>query len=79
MMPPISQFKRLDIRPIIREGGDPCQRIFSKVDQLQPEEGLLLHAPFLPTPLIERLRGQGFACKLERGRGTDWLVYFWRE
>jgi hypothetical protein len=29
--------------------------------------------------LIERLGSQGFASKVERGTGTDWLVYFWRE
>jgi hypothetical protein len=36
-------------------------------------------APFLPSPLIELLRGQGFRSKLERGKGADWVVYFWRE
>jgi hypothetical protein len=33
----------------------------------------------LPSPLVERLPGEGFASKIERGRGADWMVYFWRE
>jgi hypothetical protein len=36
-------------------------------------------APFLPSPLIEKLGSEGFASKVERGTGADWLVYFWRE
>ena len=35
--------------------------------------------PFLPSPLIEKLGSEGFASKVERGAGADWLVYFWQE
>ena len=35
--------------------------------------------PFLPSPLVEKLTSEGFASKIERGNGADWLVYFWRE
>ncbi|HEX7654997.1 MAG TPA: DUF2249 domain-containing protein [Verrucomicrobiae bacterium] len=50
-----------------------------RVDALQPGEGLLVIAPFLPSPLIEKLQGEGFTAKVERGGGAEWLVYFWRE
>ena len=46
---------------------------------LKADEGLIVVAPFLPSPLVERLSGEGFASKVERGQGADWLVYFWRE
>jgi hypothetical protein len=28
---------------------------------------------------VEPFPGEGFASKVERGQGADWLVYFWRE
>ena len=78
-MPPLTKFKRLDVREMLQNGIDPCSPIFERVDSLKPDEGLIIMAPFLPSPLIERLGSQGFASKLERGKGSDWLVYFWRE
>ncbi len=47
-------------------------------DSLHTGEGLVIITPFLPAPLIERLGGEGVASKVERGRGNDWIVYFWR-
>ncbi len=79
MMPPLSKFKRLDVREMLQNGIDPCSPIFERVGSLKSDEGLIIIAPFLPSPLIERLGGQGFASKVERGKGSDWLVYFWRE
>ena len=78
-MPPLSQFKRFDVRDIIRRGQEPFSEIRNRVDALQPEQGLIIIAPFLPSPLIEKLGSEGFLSKLERGDGTDWIVYFWRE
>ncbi len=79
MMPPLKKFKRLDVREMLRQGIEPCSPIFARIDALKADEGLIIVAPFLPSPLIERLGGQGFATKVERGTGTDWLVYVWRE
>lgn len=78
-MPPISQFKRFDVRDIIRRGLDPFPQIRERVDALEPGSGLLLIAPFLPSPLIEMLGSEGFASKVERCAGTGWMVYFWRQ
>jgi hypothetical protein len=79
MMPPLNKFKRLDVRKMLRQGLDPCSPIFARVDSLPADEGLIIIAPFLPSPLIEKLGSQGFASKVERAQGADWLVYFWRE
>ena len=79
MMPPLNKFKRFDVRPLLRRGVEPFSEIRQRVDALQPGEGLIIVAPFLPSPLVERLGAEGFASKLERGQGSDWLVYFWRE
>ena len=75
----MSQFKRFDVRELIRGGGEPFPEIRKRVDALEAGKGLLLIAPFLPSPLIEKLGSEGFASKVERGAGTDWMVYFWRE
>jgi hypothetical protein len=78
-MPPISQFKRFDVRDLIRRGVEPFPEIRRRVDALKIAEGLIVVAPFLPSPLIEKLSSEGFASKTERGSGADWMVYFWRE
>jgi uncharacterized protein (DUF2249 family) len=79
MMPSISQFKRFDVRDLIRRGIEPFPEILQRVGGLKPDEGLIIVAPFLPSPLIEKLGSEGFASKVERGSSADWLVYFWRE
>lgn len=77
-MPPLNQFKRFDVRDLLRNGIEPFPEIFQRVNALEPDAGLIVVAPFLPSPLIERLGGEGFASKVERGSGSDWMVYFWR-
>lgn len=79
MMPPLNKFKRLDVREIIQRGGEPFPEIRNRVDGLRPGQGLLIIAPFLPSPLVEKLGSEGFTSKVERGQGADWLVYFWRD
>jgi hypothetical protein len=78
-MPPLNKFKRFDVRDLLRNGIEPFPEIFQRVNALKPEEGLIVVAPFLPSPLIEKLGSEGFASKVERGSGSDWLVYFWRD
>ena len=78
-MPPLSAFKRFDARDFIQRGIEPFPEIRKRVDALGPGEGLIVTAPFLPSPLVEKLTSEGFASKIERGKGADWLVYFWRE
>jgi hypothetical protein len=78
-MPPLNKFKRFDVRGLLRDGIEPFPEIFARADALGPDDGLIVVAPFLPSPLVERLAGEGFASKVERGQGADWLVYFWRE
>ena len=78
-MLPLPQFKRFDVRDLIRRGIEPFPEICKRVNALKPDEGLIIVAPFLPSPLIEKLHGEGFLSKLERGNGADWIIYFWRE
>ena len=79
MMPPVNKFKRFDVRDLLNRGIEPFPEIHQRISKLKTGEGLIVVAPFLPSPLIEKLGGEGFASKVERGAGADWMVYFWRE
>lgn len=74
-----ASFKNLDVRPALARGEQPLGQIRRAVDGLAADEGLRVLAPFLPSPLIEMLRNEGFESRIERGRGADWVVYFWRQ
>ena len=78
-MPPLSRFKRFDVRPLLNRGAEPLPEILKRVQALKPDDGLIILAPFLPSPLIELLGSQGFASKVERGESGSWIVYFWHE
>lgn len=73
------KFKKLDVRPIIAEGVEPFAKIRAAVDALQLGEGLSVVAPFLPSPLIEKLGNEGFQSRVERQNGNSWVTHFWRE
>lgn len=75
----MNQFKRFDVRELLSRGAEPFPEIRKKVDELKPDEGLIVIAPFLPSPLVEKLNSEGFSSRVERGKGADWIVYFWRE
>ncbi len=77
-MTPRDQFKRFDVRPLLAKGVEPFPEIRRRADALKPGEGLIVVAPFLPSPLIEILGSEGFESKVERGEGSDWLVSFWK-
>ncbi len=73
------KFKTLDVRPILARGADPFSKIRASIDALQPGEGLSIVAPFLPSPLIEKLGSEGFRSRVERQLGGVWLTQFWRD
>jgi hypothetical protein len=77
-MLPMNQFKRFDVCDLIRRGVEPLPEVRKRVAALKPDQGLIVVAPFLPSPLIEMLGGEGFESRVERGTGADWIVYFWR-
>lgn len=59
MMPPLNIFKRFDVREMIRVSIEPFPFIRERVDKLKPNEGVIIIAPFLPSPLVEKLRSEG--------------------
>jgi uncharacterized protein (DUF2249 family) len=75
----VPKFKLLDVRPIIARGDDPFSAIRATVDALKPGQALSVVAPFLPSPLIELLRSEGFQSRVERQPGSGWVTHFWRD
>ncbi len=69
----------LDVRPILANGEDPFNTIRERVDALKAGEVLTLIAPFLPAPLIELLKGEGFGVRVERRSDGGWVVNFQRD
>jgi len=78
-MPPANKFKKFDVRPLLKKGVEPLPEIIKRVRGLKAEEVLIIVAPFLPSPLIERLGSEGYDSKLEPGQAGQWFVYFWRK
>jgi len=75
----VPKFKVLDIRPLLAGGEEPFSAIRRHVDQLTPGHGLTVIAPFVPAPLIELLRAEGFQSTMERRSDGAWSVNFWKE
>jgi uncharacterized protein (DUF2249 family) len=73
------KFKTLDVRPILARGVEPFSEIQARIDELAPGEGLSVIAPFLPSPLIEKLGSEGFQSRVERQPGSSWVTHFWRD
>ena len=72
------KFKMIDVRPMIAKGVEPFDAIFEGIAKLEPNEGLSVVAPFLPSPLIEKLTSEGFQSRVEHQTGY-WITHFWRD
>jgi uncharacterized protein (DUF2249 family) len=69
-------FIDLDVRPILRAGGEPFQQIMETVAALKPGQGLRLFATFKPAPLFAVLGSKGFSYEATELEGGDWQVLF---
>jgi uncharacterized protein (DUF2249 family) len=72
----MSATHHLDIRPLIARGEEPRDKVFSLVAKLAPGDSLQIVSPFLPAPLIERLRGDGVTARPERQPDGSWCTTF---
>jgi hypothetical protein len=69
-------FVDLDVRPILKAGGEPFEAIMATVAILAPGQGLRLFATFKPTPLLGVLGSKGFTHEAEELDGGDWKILF---
>ncbi len=73
------KYHLLDVRPHLARGEEPFAVIRRRVDELKAGHGVTVVAPFLPAPLIELLKSEGFSSSMERRNDGAWAVNFWRE
>lgn len=66
----------VDVRPILREGGEPFSAIMAAVDALAPGQSLRLLATFKPIPLFHVLGNLGFEPAAREIGNGDWEVIF---
>jgi uncharacterized protein (DUF2249 family) len=71
--------KTFDVRPNLARGEEPFPLIRSRVDVLTSGHGVTIIAPFMPAPLIELLKSEGFQSTMEHRQDGAWAVNFWRE
>lgn len=69
-------YKELDVRPILREGGEPFPAIMDAVQSLQAGEGLRLLATFRPVPLLSVMARRGYSAELTELDDGEWEVLF---
>ena len=73
-----STYKTLDVRPILKSGGEPFSVIMQTVATLAPAQGLRLLVTFEPTPLFNVLGGRGFSHEARQVGQDDWEILFTR-
>lgn len=66
----------LDVRPVLRNGGEPFQAIMQAVQDLLPGQALKLIATFRPQPLFNVMANRGFDHEAREIEGGDWEVLF---
>jgi uncharacterized protein (DUF2249 family) len=72
----MTEFIDLDVRPILREGGEPFSVIMATLGRLEPGQGLRLYAPFKPVPLFGVMANRGFTHQEAELEGGEWEVRF---
>ncbi len=66
----------LDVREILKAGGEPFSDIMRAVASLAPGQGLRLLAIFKPVPLFTVMAQRGFSHSEREIGGGDWEVVF---
>jgi len=66
----------LDVRPILKAGGEPFPEIMNAVAALESGQGLRLLATFKPMPLFPIMQKKGYAHSEKELDGGDWEIIF---
>lgn len=72
----MTQYIDVDVRPILRAGGEPFSAIMSALEGLAPGQGMRLYATFKPIPLFAVMESKGFGHTEQALEGGEWEVLF---
>ncbi len=62
----------------LEEGKHPLAKVMNGLKQLSAGECFLLITPFIPAPLIEKVREKGFHVRSDKTNSNSFENYFWR-
>ena len=71
-----TEFVDVDVRPILRAGGEPFSVIMQAVEGLEPGQGVRLYATFKPIPLLGVMGSRGFSHEATELDNGEWEVRF---
>lgn len=72
----MTEYIDVDVRPILRSGGEPFSVIMSALESLEPGRGLRLFATFKPVPLFAVMANKGFSHSEQELESGEWEVLF---
>ncbi|WP_426528049.1 DUF2249 domain-containing protein [Bradyrhizobium sp. McL0615] len=72
----MTEYIDVDVRPILRAGGEPFAVIMAALERLEPGQGLRLYATFKPIPLFAVMADRGFAHSAQALDAGEWEVLF---
>lgn len=72
----MTEYIDVDVRPILRAGGEPFSVIMSALERLEPGRGLRLYATFKPIPLFAVMADKGFSHSEQPLDAGEWEVLF---
>ncbi len=72
----MAEYIDVDVRPILRAGGEPFSAIMAALDRLGPAQGIRLYATFKPVPLFRVMADRGFAHSETALEDGEWEVLF---
>lgn len=71
------QIVELDIRPLLKENKDPFEPLWNAVEDLKPQEKLILHSTFKPVPVLGTLNQRGFYYQAFQVTFGHWEIHIW--
>jgi len=71
-----AEFVDVDVRPVLRAGGEPFSLIMQALETLEPGQGLRLFATFKPVPLFGVMGSKGFTYEAIELNDGEWEVLF---
>jgi uncharacterized protein (DUF2249 family) len=72
----MTEYIDVDVRPILRAGGEPFSVIMAALEGLEAGQGLRLYATFKPVPLFAVMADRGFAHSAQALDAGEWEVLF---
>ncbi|WP_454620653.1 DUF2249 domain-containing protein [Bradyrhizobium cenepequi] len=72
----MTEYIDVDVRPILRAGGEPFSVIMAALERLESGQGLRLYATFKPVPLFAVMADRGFMHSERALDGGEWEVLF---